>query len=264
MTRVLVTNDDGIDSPGIRWLATAAVECGLDVVVAAPSWDSSGSSASLTAVQRDGRFLVDERAVDGLEGVPAFAAQAAPGFIVTAAVHGAFGPPPTIVLSGINCGANTGHAILHSGTVGATLTASTYACRALAVSMAAARPNHWETGASVARATIPWLLEQPPAVVVNANVPDVPESELEGIARARLAPFGAVQINVTDVGKGYIKLQHSENETVADEDTDVALLLRNVATITPLLAVCEAGGVDVSAIETFSHSTARRVTAATV
>jgi 5'-nucleotidase len=249
MTRALVTNDDGIESPGIRWLASAAVGCELDVVVAAPSWDASGSSASLTAVQRDGRFLVDERSVDGLEDVPAFAAQAAPGFIVTAAVHGAFGPPPTVVLSGINCGANTGHAILHSGTVGATLTASTYACRALAVSIAAAKPAHWEAGAKVAQAVIPWLLEQAPGVVVNANVPDVPMNELNGITRARLAPFGAVQINVTDIGKGYIKMQHSENETVAEEDTDVALLGRNFATITPLLAVCEAEGVDVSALE---------------
>jgi 5'-nucleotidase len=249
MTRALVTNDDGIESPGIRWLAAAAVECGLDVVVGAPSWDASGSSASLTAVQRDGRFLVEERSVDGLEGVPAFAAQAAPGFIVTAAVHGAFGPPPSVVLSGINCGANTGHAILHSGTVGATLTAWTYGCRAVAVSMAAPRPAHWETGAMVAKAVIPWLIEQLPGVVVNANVPDVPTTELNGITRARLAPFGTVQINVTDVGKGYIRMQHSEHEAVAEDDTDVALLQQNFATITPLLAVCEAPDVDVSAVD---------------
>jgi len=248
VTRALITNDDGIDSPGLRCLAIAALECGLDVVVAAPSWDASGSSASLTAVQRDGRFLIENRTIDGLPAVRAYAAQAAPGFIVTAAVHGAFGEPPSIVLSGINCGANTGHAILHSGTVGAALTASTYACRALAVSMNAPHPAHWETGISVATAVIPWLLEQQPSVVVNANVPDVPASELSGIARAKLAPFGAVQINITDVGEGYIKMQHSEQEAVPDEDTDVALLRRNFATVTPLLPVCEAEAVDISTI----------------
>jgi 5'-nucleotidase len=252
MTRALITNDDGIESPGLRHLAHAAVECGLDVVVAAPSWDASGSSASLTAVQHDGRFLVEERRLDGLDGVPAFATQAAPGFIVTAALHGAFGETPSVVLSGINCGANTGHAILHSGTVGATLTASTYGCRALAVSMAASNPRYWGTGAHVARSVIPWLLEQLPSVVLNANVPDVPVADLGGIAPARLAPFGAVQINVTDIGKGYIKMQHSENEMEAGADTDVALLRRNFATITPLLAVCEASGVDVSEFQQLS------------
>ena len=60
-TRVLVTNDDGIDSPGIHALAGVAVGFGLDVVVAAPAWDSSGASASLTAAQQGGRFLVEKR-----------------------------------------------------------------------------------------------------------------------------------------------------------------------------------------------------------
>ncbi|MEY2434938.1 MAG: 5/3-nucleotidase [Acidimicrobiaceae bacterium] len=249
MTRTLITNDDGIDSPGIVRLAQAALECGLDVIVAAPSWDSSGSSASLTAVQKDGQFLVEKREIKGLDGVPAFAAEAAPGFIVTAATHGAFGPRSDVVLSGINCGANTGHAVLHSGTVGAALTASTHGCRAMAISMVAARPDHWETGAMVAQEVVPWLLGQPVAVVLNVNVPDVPFERLAGIARARLAPFGAVQINVTDVGKGYMKMEHSEIEAEPEEDTDVALLQRNYATVTPLLAVCEAGGVDVSVLE---------------
>jgi 5'/3'-nucleotidase SurE len=48
--QALITNDDGIASPGLRTLAAAAVAAGLDAVVAAPSWDSSGASASMTAV----------------------------------------------------------------------------------------------------------------------------------------------------------------------------------------------------------------------
>ena len=73
MTRALVTNDDGVDSPGIRALAGVAVDAGLDVVVAAPSWDSSGASASFTAVQEDGRFVVDPRHYDELPDVPVVA-----------------------------------------------------------------------------------------------------------------------------------------------------------------------------------------------
>ena len=57
--RALITNDDGVESRGIRTLARVAVEAGLETTVAAPSWDSSGAAASLTAVERDGRFLLD-------------------------------------------------------------------------------------------------------------------------------------------------------------------------------------------------------------
>ena len=78
----LVTNDDGVESAGIRALAGAGVDAGLDVVVAAPTWDSSGASASLTAVEDDGRFLVDRRGFDELPDVPVFAVEAAPDGIV--------------------------------------------------------------------------------------------------------------------------------------------------------------------------------------
>ena len=124
MMRVLVTNDDGVDSPGIRALARACEVAGLEVTVAAPAWDSSGASASLTGVQQDGRLLLHRRG--GWGAAQVFGVEAAPAFIVPAGVHGAFGEPPDIVVSGINIGANTGHAVLHSGTVGAALTAWTF------------------------------------------------------------------------------------------------------------------------------------------
>ena len=58
--RVLVTNDDGIAAPGIQALARAAAERGLDVVVAAPLEEASGTSAAMTAVERDGHVVVHE------------------------------------------------------------------------------------------------------------------------------------------------------------------------------------------------------------
>ena len=62
-TRILVTNDDGIDAPGLRWLARAAAREGHDVVVAAPITEASGSSAAMTAVEQD--VLEREIAVRG-------------------------------------------------------------------------------------------------------------------------------------------------------------------------------------------------------
>ena len=247
--RTLITNDDGIDSPGIRVLARVAVTAGLDVVVAAPGWDSSGASASLTAVEEDGAFLFEERRLDGLGGVPAFAVQAAPGFITAVAAAGAFGRPPDLVLSGINQGPNTGHAVLHSGTVGAALTASTRGARAMAVSMPVARPWEWDTAAAVADLALPWLVDAPAGVVLNVNVPNIPVNELRGIRRARLASFGAVQANVTEVGKGYVKMEYSGIDPRREPDSDAALVASGWACMTPLLAVCEAPEVDLSSLE---------------
>ena len=117
--RALITNDDGIDSIGLRTLARAAAGAGLDLTIAAPDGERSGSGAALTGLAEGGRLLVEKRKLDGLEEVPTFAVQASPAMIAFAGSHAAFGERPDIVLAGINRGPNIGRAILHSGTVGA-------------------------------------------------------------------------------------------------------------------------------------------------
>jgi len=244
--RALITNDDGVDSPGIRALAAVAVDAGLDTTVAAPSWDSSGAGASLTAVERDGRFLIDERHVDELPMVRVYAAEAAPAFIVRAALTGAFGARPDVVLSGINRGPNTGHAILHSGTVGAALTASTFGLPALAMSLDVRGPKPWwDTGAAVARVALAWLLDHDEPHVLNVNAPNCPLEELRGIRRTRLATFGAVQAVVTEHGSGYVKLAYDEVEADLEPGTDAAALAECTASVTSLHAVCEEVEADV-------------------
>jgi 5'-nucleotidase len=237
--RTLITNDDGVDSPGIDMLARAAAECALDVVVAAPAWDASGASASLTAVQRDGQLCLDQRAFPHLPDVAVYAVEAAPAFIVRAAVAGAFGPPPDLVLSGINNGANTGHAVLHSGTVGAALTAATFGVRSLAVSIGAAPEPHWATAGAYARTIIAWLLASERPAVISLNVPNLPVADVRGFERVRLAAFGAVQTNITESGEGYVKLAYDEVAADFEPGTDAAALRDGVACFTPLLGVCE-------------------------
>jgi 5'-nucleotidase len=248
--RALITNDDGIDSEGLRTLAGIAFDAGLEVLVAAPGWDSSGASASLTAVEKEGRFIVHERALEGLDEVRALAVEAAPAFIVWAAVHRAFGDPPDIVLSGVNNGPNTGSAVLHSGTVGAALTASTHGRTAAAFSLGVGGPPQWDTAADVARLVVDWLMAHDDPVVLNVNVPNVPRADLRGITPAALSSVGAVQANVTEVGRGYVKLAYEPLEVHHEPGTDAALLAQNLATVTPLVAVCEATAVDVDALAT--------------
>jgi 5'-nucleotidase len=250
LVRCLVTNDDGIDSPGLRALALVALEAGLEVVVAAPMREASGASAAITAVEEDGRFVVEARPIPGLDNASAvLAVDGLPAFIALTGMRGAFGPPPDIVLSGINNGPNTGYAVLHSGTVGAALTASTFGARAMAVSLnlriltaSAEQGPHWGTAAEFARRTLAVLADSEPGTVLNVNAPNLPVDEVKGFERARLARFGAVQTNVAERGEGYVKLALAEIDAEYEPGTDAALIAAGYATITPLSAVCEAVG----------------------
>src|SRR5215510_14966407 len=157
--KILVTNDDGVESPGLHALVRALVADGCDLVVAAPDRDMSGSGAAI------GQFHVDQHIdaapveLPGLAGVTAYAVGGPPGLCVLAARLGGFGPAPDMVVSGINPGCNTGRSILHSGTVGAALTGANFGVRGLAVSIDVidGGPHHWETAAEVAATAARWL-----------------------------------------------------------------------------------------------------------
>jgi 5'-nucleotidase len=249
--RVLVTNDDGIDSDGLRQLAIAARNAGLDVVVAAPSSEASGSSASIAVVEEDGRVPVVRRELVGLSGVPAYAVSAPPAFITLIATREAFGPPPDLVLSGINRGANTGRAVVHSGTVGAALSAASYGHPALAVSLdipgptgaeGAAHPQpathaHWDTAAGLAARLLPVMSDQ---FVLNLNVPNLPPDEVRGLRQARLASFGAVQTSIAEAGEGMVRAEVDEPDAGVEPDTDATLVAAGWACVTPLTPPREA------------------------
>jgi 5'-nucleotidase len=133
--KVLVTNDDGVASPGLHALARSLVEQGHDVIVVAPDREMSGSAAAIGQVHVDEGIDAERIELPGLDGVPAYALAGPPGLCVLTARLGGFGEPPELVVSGINPGCNTGRAVLHSGTVGAALTAANFGCRGLAVSI---------------------------------------------------------------------------------------------------------------------------------
>lgn len=241
MPCALVTNDDGIDSPGLHALAAAAREAGLEVIVAAPADQSSGASAALSAVLREGRTVVEPQQLPGLDGVEAWAVHAQPAHIVAAALNGWFTPRPDIVLSGINRGANVGRAVLHSGTVGAALTATINGVRALAVSLdVALHPTgerHWGTAAGLLAPVLELLLDAPEDTVLSLNVPDRPAAEVGPIRHARLARGGAVQARVDEVGGGGLLLAEVEMSDEPEEGTDSALLAAGYPALTALRSV---------------------------
>jgi 5'-nucleotidase len=242
--KALVTNDDGIDSRGLAALAAAAVRAGLEVVVAAPSREFSGASAGLIATTREGWTVVERRQLPGLPGVEAYALEAQPGYIVRAALRGWLNPAPQLVLSGINHGANVGRAILHSGTVGAALTAGVNGVRGLAVSLdTGARPTqppHWDTAVHLLPGLLDGLISAPSGTVLTLNVPNRPVAALGALRLARLAEFGTVQTRVDRVENGQLCLAQVELGIPPEEGSDSALLAAGHPTLTVLESVSEA------------------------
>lgn len=231
--RVLITNDDGIHSPGLVTLAARARDYGFDVVVAAPARESSGSSASITAVEDEGRIRIERRELPGHHDIEAYAVHGAPGFISMIASREAFGRAPDIVLSGVNRGANVGTVILHSGTVGAALTAGANGARALAVSLdTGIESGHFEWGvaADAAMGLMDFLLEHPAGTVLNLNVPNKPT--MPDYREATLASFGIVQTILAERGHQHVRLSISDTDEVAEEGSDFALLAAGFAPVT--------------------------------
>lgn len=244
--RALITNDDGITSPGLTVLAEAALAAGMEVIVVAPRRDSSGASASLTGAEHDGRLVVEPASPPGLpDGCESLAARAAPGLIGFLAAHDAFGARPDVVLSGVNRGSNTGHAVIHSGTVGAALAAATHGIRAMAVSIASAEPAHWATAGAVVGHALGWLMDEAPSGgVLNVNLPDRPAEALLGVRKAPLARFGVVQARVHELEGGHLQVTYAEVDPTTDAESDAGLVAAGWATLTWLDAPCFDAGVD--------------------
>jgi 5'-nucleotidase len=244
--RALITNDDGIDSPGLWALAAAAQDAGLDVVVAAPHVDASGVGASVLAVREAGRVRVHPR--EHPSGVTAWAVEGHPAFIVHVAGRGFLDPVPDLVLSGINLGANTGRAVLHSGTVGAALTAALHGWRALAVSLDCGwhppEQPHWTAAQHVLPGALDVLLAAPEGTALSLNVPDRPPAELGQLREARLAAFGAVQVRTDHlVEDGVLVSSVAEMGAPPEPGTDTALLAEGHPTLTELTPIGERPGL---------------------
>jgi 5'-nucleotidase len=221
------------------------------VLVAAPLWDASGSSSSVTGVSQIGEVVSEPRDWPGWDEAQVMAVDATPALIALYALHGKLGRRPDLVLSGINRGANTGRSILHSGTVGAAFTAYQQECPALAVSsdvldMSSSAPVHWETASEVAGRIFDWLVADKRCVVINCNVPNVALDELEGVRVGSLARIGVSQTVLTEESGGALPLTVGGGGEPVDGTSDVALLEKGYASVTALLPVVEDTRIDLA------------------
>lgn len=265
--RILVTNDDGITSPGLHALAKALADDGRDVLVAAPDADYSGSGAAIGRIHADDHIDVSEDKLPDLPDVPAYGVDGPPALCVLAARLGGFGDPPDLVISGINPGCNTGRSVLHSGTVGAALTAANFGVSGLAVSVdvttgliheaptsegspeenggsppltAEQDPPQWETAARLAAGLVDWLQAAPQRTVINLNVPHLALSEVRGLRWAALANFGTVRTAVVESGEGRLQMELRSSDVELPPGSDSALVREGFATVTAIRGVTAA------------------------
>jgi 5'-nucleotidase len=233
---VLVTNDDGVEAPGLAALAAAISEAGHDTIVVAPSDERSGSGAAIGRLHRAGPIAWAEAKWEDVPGLPVHSVDVPPAAAVYAGCLGAFGPPPDVVASGVNPGLNYGHLVLHSGTVGAALTAAAIGIPAVAVSIQWADEVHYATGAAIAAAAldqVATLVE--PARVLNLNVPNCPLGDVLGVRDAELASFAESWRAVTQ-GKEVL-LEYVGHSTDPTEGTDLALVREGYVAATVLCGV---------------------------
>jgi 5'-nucleotidase len=175
---ILISNDDGYQSAGIRILADTLSEIAT-VTVVAPDRDRSGASNSLT-LDSPIRARQAENGYTYVDGTPTDC--------VHLAITGLLDEEPDMVVAGINAGANLGDDVLYSGTVAAAMEGRFLGLPAIAVSLVSERPTHFETAARVTLDLVRRLLSNtlPADTILNLNVPDLPLEELAGMQATRL------------------------------------------------------------------------------
>jgi 5'-nucleotidase len=175
---ILITNDDGIDSPGLWALAGALHSAGYGkITVIAPALDQSGIAMGFPP-RREHTLTPFAPPDPTYHEIDAYAHDGTPVGCVTAAMLSGVVPRPDVVVSGINRGLNSGTNVMLSGTVGAAMAGALWGCQAMAISQqfVGDAPMTWATAAWVAARVFPLLAGLPPnssgaATILNVNVP---------------------------------------------------------------------------------------------
>lgn len=227
--RILVSNDDGYQAPGLLRLVAALREL-ADITVVAPDRDRSGASNSLS-LKNPLYVTRQENGFYSVEGTPTDC--------VHLAITGLLDHEPDMVVSGINSGANLGDDVIYSGTVAAATEGRFLGLPAIAISQAALQPRHFDTAARVAVGLVQRLREQPlpPEIILNVNVPDLPWEALAGFQVTRLGHRHKAEpvIETTDPrGRPIYWVGPSGPEQDAGPGTDFHAARAGYVSITPL------------------------------
>lgn len=245
--RILITNDDGIDAPGLAILRQIATELAGDageVWTVAPAFEQSGVGHCISYTHPMMITRLDERV---------YAAEGSPADCVLAAVHDAMtAAPPDLVLSGVNRGNNSAENTLYSGTIGGAMEAALQGIPAIALSQYFGPANRdlenpfeaaLRHGADVIRRILDATPEQQPdsyRLFYNVNFPPAPAADVAGV---RLAAQGirpgtgfSTEPHLSPSGRRFLWIRGGDQQVPTAPGTDAAANLEGYVSVTPMRA----------------------------
>lgn len=230
---ILVSNDDGIDAPGLFVLVQELKKIG-DVVVVAPDKQQSAVGHAITMnfplrakeVRKNGIFF-------------GYAVEGTPADCVKLAVRALLKAKPDLVVSGVNHGANTAISIIYSGTVSAATEGTILGIPSIAVSLTTYGPPNFKYAAKFARKLAQLVIKKglPEGTLLNVNVPPLPEPEIKGVVVTRQGK--AVWNDTFDVrrdpaNKEYYWLTGALENRDEGLEFDQSAILNNYVSVTPI------------------------------
>lgn len=233
---ILITNDDGINSDGLKALSETLRELG-DIFVVAPDRQRSAVGLSIT-LERPLRVENVGENMFSVDGMPVDC--------VTLAIHKLMESPPDLIVSGINDGQNIGYDIYHSGTAGAAFVGTMSGIQSMAISIAndrftgeSAGMLHYDTAAQIALRLAKILSDHklPEETLLNVNVPNVLLSDVQGIEVTRHCGSTynvEIQHRIDPRGKQYYWVGGEIDGKSGHPETDLDALQRHKVSVTPL------------------------------
>jgi 5'-nucleotidase len=234
--RILLTNDDGIDAPGLHALREIAANLSDDVWVVAPEVNKSGAGHSLSLNEPLRMRKVNERT---------FAVRGTPTDCVIMGVrHVLQSKRPDLILSGVNRGANLAEDVTYSGTIAGAFEGTVIGIRSIALSQAygieSQKDPHWDCaiahGAGLVRKLL--SIEWPPGVLMNVNFPDRAPADIAGL---RITTQGKREQDLLSIdaredtwGTPYYWLAYQRRRSQTSDETDLWAIYNGYISVTPL------------------------------
>jgi 5'-nucleotidase len=227
MPHILITNDDGIQAPGLRALVEALKDSAT-ITVVAPAHERSAAAQSLTLRQPIYCDQLSEREY-AVEGTPADA--------MILAFHTLLKEKPDLVISGINRGGNMGENVYYSGTVGAAMEGALNRVPSIAISAAyRGKDLDFQPAARFARVLAPLIIEEglPDGVLLNVNVPQPWNGTVRFTRQSSKITRNLLQPGTDPRGRRYYWLHEQQITQGIGADTDQAAVRDGAISITPL------------------------------
>ena len=230
---ILVSNDDGIDAPGLAALAAELRKISA-VTIVAPDKQRSAVGHAITMhyplrvkkFKKDGRFF-------------GYAVEGTPADCVKLAIRSLMEEPPDLVVSGVNHGANTAVNIIYSGTVSAATEGTLLDVPSIAVSLTTYEPADFRPAARFAKRLALHVLRNglPPGTLLNVNVPAVSTSKIRGVkitSQGKSRWDDTFDIRLDPNNMTYYWLTGKLDVLDSSDDTDVIAVRRNYISVTPI------------------------------